>query len=108
MRQTIPCSFCGRGMRAASQERGRTVHCTSIMSSLYLHKRSALASGKVAQQQFEGCDVERSLCQVQFTTNRHIQGGGRNMSRGEYFVVGGFVFQMCAKFPAQFSGHCAK
>ena len=35
-----------------------------------------------------------------------VQGGG--ISRGEYFVVGNFVFQMCAKFPAQFSGRCAK
>ena len=36
-----------------------------------------------------------------------LQGGG-GISRREYFAVGNFVFQMCAKFPAQFSGHCAK
>ena len=35
-------------------------------------------------------------------------GGGGYISRGEGFVVGNFVFQMCAKFPAQFSGHGAK
>ena len=35
----------------------------------------------------------------------NTEGGGL---RGEYFVVGNVVFQMCAEFPAQFSGHGAK
>ena len=38
----------------------------------------------------------------------HCGTGGGEISRREYFAVGNFVFQMCAKFPAQFSGHCAK
>ena len=36
----------------------------------------------------------------------HTRGG--EYFAGEYFIVGNFVFQMYAKFPAQFSGHCAK
>ena len=42
-----------------------------------------------------------------FCTSLMNTGLGK-ISRREYFAVGNFMFQMCAKFPAQFSGCCAK
>ena len=85
---THRCVVCGQ----SESSRGRCHHETP-------KKKAALNTRRVVGIKTR---FEKFLQDV-------LQGrGGGGVSRGEYFVVGNFVFQMCAKIPAQFSGHFAK